>query len=70
MLFKFLKFVKAPVVRRPSRVSQMSQTSYNIDNKIQLFMANMDSLFFRGMLLQLYVFVFFVSSFGVEWPGP
>ena len=32
MLFDFFNFVKTPVVRRPSRVSQMSQTSYNIDN--------------------------------------
>ena len=57
MLFDFFNFVKTPVVSRPSRVSQMSQTSYNIDNKFQLFIANMDSIFFSGMLLYLYVFV-------------
>ena len=30
----------------------------DIDNNFQLFMANMDFLFIRGMLLYLYVFVF------------
>ena len=31
-LFEFLRFAKTAVVRRPSFVSQMSQTSFNIDN--------------------------------------
>ena len=41
MLSIFLyKFVKIRVVRRPSRASQMSQTSYTIDKKFQLFLYN------------------------------
>ena len=35
-LFEFLRFAKTAVVRRPSFVSQMSQTSFNIDNTFQL----------------------------------
>ena len=35
-LFEFLRFAKAAVVRRPSFVSQMSQTSFNIDSTFQL----------------------------------
>jgi len=35
-LFEFLQLAKTAVVRRPSFVSQMSQTTYNIDNTFQL----------------------------------
>ena len=35
-LLKFLQFAKTAVVRRPSFVSQMSQTTYNIDSTFQL----------------------------------
>ena len=72
MHFEFSNFVKTPDVRRPWRVSQMSQTGYNIDNKFQLVMANMDPLFLSGMLLCCCICMYlrFWFLFRSWLPGP
>ena len=52
MFFEFLTFVKTRVVPWPSRVSQKSQTSSNVDNKFN-YSSNKDNLQGRRTIARL-----------------
>ena len=79
-LIEFLQFAKTAVLRRPLFASRMNQAGCNHDNNFHAFsnkdnfivvdiqMANMDSLFFRVLLLYLYfLYLFVVGCLGHDF---